>query len=101
MSRNRYEKIRILGAGSYGEAWLVKSSNSQRQYVVKEMKMLPNLTQAVGIHFSHLLFTFIIYHCILPLDKGFLTFLARRMPQLYIGFHVPLKNPPCGSKSAS
>ena len=47
MSRNRYEKVRLLGAGSFGEAWLVRSVESQRQYVVKEMRMQPNLNQQV------------------------------------------------------
>jgi len=51
MSRNRYEKIRVLGSGSFGEAWLVRSTQSQRQYVIKEMKMLPNLTQQVLVRF--------------------------------------------------
>lgn len=55
MSRNRYEKIRVLGAGSFGEAWLVRSTQSERQYVIKEMKMLPNLTQQVGLNLVSLL----------------------------------------------
>ena len=48
MSCNRYKKISLLGAGSFGEAWLVKSVHSERQYVIKEMKMMPNLSQQVN-----------------------------------------------------
>jgi serine/threonine protein kinase len=49
MSCSRYRKISLLGAGSFGEAWLVKSVQSERQYVIKEMKMMPNLSQQVSI----------------------------------------------------
>lgn len=40
----KYEKQSLLGSGNFGQAWLVKSVKSQRLYVLKEMKMTPNLT---------------------------------------------------------
>merc|ERR1712179_100278 len=33
----RFEKIRILGSGTFGKAWLVKSLRSQKKYVIKEL----------------------------------------------------------------
>ncbi|TRY63781.1 hypothetical protein TCAL_07160 [Tigriopus californicus] len=36
---SKYERCRILGSGTFGEAWLVRSIQSNRQYVVKELKM--------------------------------------------------------------
>eukprot|EP00088_Acartia_fossae_P033316 TRINITY_DN3409_c0_g1_i4.p1 TRINITY_DN3409_c0_g1~~TRINITY_DN3409_c0_g1_i4.p1 ORF type:complete len:329 (-),score=47.86 TRINITY_DN3409_c0_g1_i4:194-1180(-) len=33
----KYEKLRILGRGTFGEAWLVQSRVSKRHYVLKEM----------------------------------------------------------------
>jgi len=34
---NKYEKVKILGRGTFGEAWLVNSRASGRAYVMKEM----------------------------------------------------------------
>ena len=47
MSQNRYEKVRRLGKGSFGTAWLVVSKQSGRNYVIKEMDLLPNLSSKV------------------------------------------------------
>jgi serine/threonine protein kinase len=35
---DRYERIKQIGSGSFGTVWLVKSKQSQRQYVLKEIK---------------------------------------------------------------
>ena len=35
---DRYERIKQIGSGSFGTVWLVKSKQSQRQYVIKEIK---------------------------------------------------------------
>jgi len=40
----RYEKLEQIGAGSFGTAWLVKSNQSQRKYVIKEMAMTADLS---------------------------------------------------------
>ena len=45
MSQNRYEKVKRLGKGSFGTAWLVVSKQSGRNYVIKEMDLEPNLSQ--------------------------------------------------------
>ena len=47
MSQNRYEKVKRLGKGSFGTAWLVVSKQSGRNYVIKEMDLEPNLSQKV------------------------------------------------------
>ncbi len=36
---DKYNFIRIVGKGSFGKAWLVKSKVSQRQYVLKEIEV--------------------------------------------------------------
>jgi len=41
LSPDRFEKLKILGAGTFGEAWLVCSKASGRQYVIKEQKFSP------------------------------------------------------------
>ena len=41
LSPDRFEKLKILGAGTFGEAWLVRSKASGRQYVIKEQKFSP------------------------------------------------------------
>merc|ERR1719262_1466365 len=43
---SKYEKVRLLGSGNFGQAWLAVSSASGRSYVVKEMKLTPGLSQA-------------------------------------------------------
>jgi len=43
---NKYEKVRLLGSGNFGQAWLCVSKASGRSYVVKEMKMTAGLSQA-------------------------------------------------------
>lgn len=40
----RYEKVNKIGSGSFGTAWLVRSIQSQRKYVIKEMRMTADLT---------------------------------------------------------
>ena len=40
-----YKKLKLLGAGSFGEAWLARPKNCDRYFVIKEMKLLPNLKQ--------------------------------------------------------
>ncbi len=47
VSSCRYNKLNLLGAGTFGEAWLAKSVASQRYYVIKELKMTPTLTSKV------------------------------------------------------
>ncbi len=47
-SDNRFEKLSLLGQGSFGEAWLARSTISGRNYVVKEMKMTNALTSKVS-----------------------------------------------------
>ena len=34
----RYNRIRLLGKGSFANAWLVVDSETQRQLVMKEMR---------------------------------------------------------------
>jgi len=46
MNSSRYKKVRKLGSGSFGEAWLARSVQSQRSYVIKELKMAQSLTEA-------------------------------------------------------
>jgi hypothetical protein len=41
-----------LGAGAFGEAWLVKSLQSQRQYVIKELKLVAGLNGKVSCFIS-------------------------------------------------
>lgn len=41
----RYDKVRVLGSGNFGQAWLVTSRQSGRQYVVKEMRMTVGLSK--------------------------------------------------------
>ena len=41
---SKYDKVRQLGSGTFGTAWLVRSNRSGRYYVAKELKMSPNLT---------------------------------------------------------
>jgi serine/threonine protein kinase len=41
----RFEKQRLLGSGIFGDAWLAKSVASQRQYVIKELKMSRSTTK--------------------------------------------------------
>jgi serine/threonine protein kinase len=36
---DKYERVRILGSGTYGRAWLVKEKKSQQQFVMKEIKV--------------------------------------------------------------
>lgn len=40
----RYEKINLLGSGNFGKAWLAKSLQSQRHYVIKEIRMTAELS---------------------------------------------------------
>ena len=47
----RFEKVKLLGSGTFGEAWLAKSLVSKRQYVIKELKLTPVTTSKVGISF--------------------------------------------------
>ena len=47
---NKYEKVRLLGSGNFGQAWLCVSKASGRSYVVKEMKMTAGLSQVRPIH---------------------------------------------------
>lgn len=35
----RFEKVRLLGSGTFGKAWLVRSLQSRQNYVIKEMKV--------------------------------------------------------------
>jgi serine/threonine protein kinase len=46
-SSQRYDKIKLLGSGTFGEAWLVKSNQSGRHYVIKEMKMTQGISSKV------------------------------------------------------
>jgi NIMA (never in mitosis gene a)-related kinase 1/4/5 len=36
---DQYEKLKMLGKGTYGKAWLVKDRISGQQYVLKEIKV--------------------------------------------------------------
>ena len=36
---DNYERVRILGAGTYGKAWLVREKKSQQLFVMKEIKV--------------------------------------------------------------
>ena len=50
----KYERTRHLGSGNFGDAWLVRSVQSDRNYVIKELKMTPGISQKVkGSDFSH------------------------------------------------
>ena len=35
----KYTKLELLGAGSFGKAWLVKKKDCARKYVIKEIKV--------------------------------------------------------------
>ena len=39
MEEERYEKQKIIGRGSYGEAYLVKSKSNQKLYVMKTINL--------------------------------------------------------------
>ena len=39
MSWSEYGKIRKIGEGSFGAAWLVKHSKTQNQYVIKQINV--------------------------------------------------------------
>nr|XP_006811353.1 PREDICTED: serine/threonine-protein kinase Nek4-like [Saccoglossus kowalevskii] len=39
MSLPDYDKIRVVGKGSYGEVWLVKHKKDRKQYVLKKMDL--------------------------------------------------------------
>ena len=39
MDEERYEKQKIIGRGSYGEAYLVKSKSNQKSYVMKTINL--------------------------------------------------------------
>lgn len=36
--------MELLGQGTFGDAWLVRSTASHRKYVIKELKLIPNLS---------------------------------------------------------
>eukprot|EP00048_Salpingoeca_helianthica_P017567 m.237882 g.237882 ORF g.237882 m.237882 type:complete len:523 (+) comp21461_c0_seq1:196-1764(+) len=36
---DKYNKLRVLGSGTYGRAWLVKEKETQQQFVMKEIKV--------------------------------------------------------------
>ncbi len=36
---DKYDKVRILGSGTYGRAWLVKLRKSGEPFVMKEIKV--------------------------------------------------------------
>ncbi|XP_070558471.1 serine/threonine-protein kinase Nek4-like isoform X2 [Ptychodera flava] len=38
-SMNDYDKLRVVGKGSYGEVWLVKHKKDRKQYVLKRMDL--------------------------------------------------------------
>ena len=44
----KYERCRHLGSGNFGDAWLVRSVQSDRNYVIKELKMTPGISQKVS-----------------------------------------------------
>ncbi|KAJ8047037.1 Serine/threonine-protein kinase Nek4 [Holothuria leucospilota] len=39
MSLDLYEKLSVVGKGSYGEVWLVKQKKDNKQYVIKKMEL--------------------------------------------------------------
>ena len=43
---DRYQKVQKLGQGSYGKAWLVKSSLSGRLYVLKDIIVVAKRDEA-------------------------------------------------------
>lgn len=47
LTGSRYEKVGLLGAGNFGKAWLVRSTQSGRSYVIKEMRMTADLSPQV------------------------------------------------------
>ena len=57
MEEERYEKQKIIGRGSYGEAYLVKSKSNQKLYVMKTINLgktqekPASLLTLFGIHF--------------------------------------------------
>ena len=36
---DKYERIRLLGSGTYGKAWLVRNRVSRKLFVIKEIKV--------------------------------------------------------------
>eukprot|EP00049_Salpingoeca_infusionum_P010713 m.185186 g.185186 ORF g.185186 m.185186 type:complete len:74 (-) comp14725_c3_seq2:2704-2925(-) len=54
---DKYEKVRVLGSGAFGRAWLVRHKATQDLYVMKEMKSsnkleLEEALQEAKIHAS-------------------------------------------------
>lgn len=36
---NKYTKVKLIGTGTFGKAWLVSSCHSRRSYVIKEVTL--------------------------------------------------------------
>ena len=39
MPMSDFTKIKEIGRGSFGQAWLVKNKNDQKEYVIKEIQI--------------------------------------------------------------
>lgn len=52
LTPSRFEKLRQLGRGSFGEAWLARSKASQRLYVIKELILIKASNKQVNIESS-------------------------------------------------
>ena len=39
----KYERIRVLGSGSFGKAWLVRNKSTRQQLVMKVGELYPTL----------------------------------------------------------
>lgn len=58
MSLDKYERIRVLGKGTFGRAWLVRDKHTKEELVAKEIKVenkqvgCLTLSPHLGVHLT-------------------------------------------------
>ena len=45
---SQYERIRILGTGTFGQCWLARAKATSRLLVIKEVRVRPTKTKKDG-----------------------------------------------------